>query len=201
MTDRGDLSSGQGRGSQLPHHVPSASCAAQPPAGQTFPGPPRHLDNGIVISHDHDSTSGEPAGSCLAGRPRNGTAWRKRPRDCDRRICVSGPRTPRGTRDGRSGPFVRVVMRCRAGLRRTPGLAAPRPVFIRPEPDSMAAVRRAVPGSAGQVQDGVGVCGRAGELADGLRGGQDHEVDVAAAGLVVNVLHDRQPAVGAGADH
>jgi hypothetical protein len=56
-------------------------------------------------------------------------------------------------------------------------------------------------GSAGQVQDGVGVRPGLGQRADRLRRGQDDEFDLAAAGLVPDLLHHRQRAVGAAADH
>jgi hypothetical protein len=51
------------------------------------------------------------------------------------------------------------------------------------------------------VQDGVGVLGGVGQDADRLCRGQDDQVDVAAAGLFADVVHDRQRAIGAGADH
>jgi len=55
-------------------------------------------------------------------------------------------------------------------------------------------------GSAGQVQDGVGVRCGFGQRAGRLRRGQEDKVDLAAAGLVADVLHHRQRAVSAGAD-
>ena len=57
------------------------------------------------------------------------------------------------------------------------------------------------PGLAGQMQDGVGVCCGPGQHADRLSRGQDDEVDLAAPGLVPDLLQHRQRAVGAGADH
>jgi hypothetical protein len=51
------------------------------------------------------------------------------------------------------------------------------------------------------MQDGVGVCCGPGQHADRLGGGRDDEVDLAAAGLVPDLLQHRQCAVGAGADH
>src|SRR6266566_6456689 len=63
-------------------------------------------------------------------------------------------------------------------------------------------VRRCRAGwSAGQVQDGVGVLGGLGQYGDRLCRGHDDQVDLAAAGLFVDVLHHRQRAIGAGADH
>src|SRR5215469_17707356 len=55
-------------------------------------------------------------------------------------------------------------------------------------------------GSAGQVQDGVGVgCGLA-QRAGRRRRGQDDKVDAAAASLIADLLHHWQRAVRAGAD-
>ena len=59
----------------------------------------------------------------------------------------------------------------------------------------------AAAGSARQVQDGIGVRPGLGQHADRLRCGQDDQVDLAAAGLVPDLLHDRQRAIRAGADH
>ena len=56
-------------------------------------------------------------------------------------------------------------------------------------------------GSARHVQDGVGVRSSPGQHADRLCCGQDDQVDLAAAGLVPDLLHDRQGAVGASTDH
>jgi len=55
--------------------------------------------------------------------------------------------------------------------------------------------------STGQVQDGVGVLGGLGQYGDRLCRGQDDQVDLAAAGLLVDVVHHRQGALRAGADH
>ena len=51
------------------------------------------------------------------------------------------------------------------------------------------------------MQDGVCVRCGLGQRADRLRRGQDDEFDLAAAGLVPDLLHHRQRAVGAAADH
>src|SRR6266567_1721393 len=76
-----------------------------------------------------------------------------------------------------------------------------------PRPPAVAArlLRRpadtAAAGSARQVQDGIGVRASLGQRADRLCCGQDNQFDLAAAGLVPDLLHDRQRASRAGADH
>ncbi len=56
-------------------------------------------------------------------------------------------------------------------------------------------------GSARNVQDGVGALRGPGEHADRLCRGQDDQVDLAAAGLFLDLLHHRQRAISTGADH
>ncbi len=51
------------------------------------------------------------------------------------------------------------------------------------------------------MQDGVGALGGIGQYPDPLRRGHDDQLDLTAAGLVVDVVHHRQRAIGAGADH
>jgi hypothetical protein len=76
-----------------------------------------------------------------------------------------------------------------------------------PRPAAVAAwllrrpVAAAAAGSTRQVQDGVGVRVSLGQRADRLCCGQDDQFDLAAAGLIPELRHDRQGAIRAGTDH
>ena len=70
----------------------------------------------------------------------------------------------------------------RSLLPRPPAVAAR---LLRRPVDAVAA------GSARQMQDGIGVRASLGQRADRPCRGQDNQVDLAAAGLVPDLLHDR----------
>jgi hypothetical protein len=176
------------RGHELPRRVPLGRRAPRPVRSR------RRRHRCVPAARDHALLPHQPPASCWGSTgarstwPRNPSA--SRPRGCWRRRGAAASRPSergflssgrRATGEGQAGlPQDRLQLR--ANRPRFRFGASPRPL-------------------ARHVQDRLGLAKRPLQHIDRLRRRQDHQLDMAVPGLESHWRHDRQSAVGPGADH